>query len=146
VLVNGAALGWLGVIDVGTQKQFELDVPVAAAEIELAPLIALYPPRAKVDALPAFPGIERDLSLVVAETVAWAGLREMVRDLRPEKLADIRFVGTYRGKQIGAGKKSVTFRLTFRDPSRTLRHEEVDPQVAQVVARPTSRFGAELRT
>jgi trehalose-6-phosphate synthase len=32
-------------------------------------------------------------------------------------------VGVFRGKQIGAGKKSVTLTLVFRDPERTLRHE-----------------------
>jgi phenylalanyl-tRNA synthetase beta subunit len=46
---------------------------------------------------------------------------------------------------VGAGKKSVTLRLRFRDPERTLRHEEVDPLVSRVVARLGEETGAELR-
>ncbi len=47
--------------------------------------------------------------------------------------------------QVGEGKKSVTLRMAFRDPERTLRHDEVDPQVEAVVTLARERFGAELR-
>jgi phenylalanyl-tRNA synthetase beta chain len=40
----------------------------------------------------------------------------------------------------------VSFRMVFRDPAATLRHEQVDPQVAAVVDRLKSKLGAELRT
>jgi phenylalanyl-tRNA synthetase beta chain len=58
----------------------------------------------------------------------------------------LRFVTTYRGKPIPAGHKSVTFRLVFRDPQTTLRHEQVDPQVAAVVERLGKELGAQVRT
>ena len=54
-------------------------------------------------------------------------------------------MGAFRGKQIGAGKKSVTLRMVFRDPERTLRHEEVDPQVDAVVKALEGGTGASLR-
>jgi len=63
----------------------------------------------------------------------------------PAMLESTRFVGTYRGKQVGAGKKSVTLRMQFRDPETTLRHEQVDPQVAAVVQALGAKVGAELR-
>jgi phenylalanyl-tRNA synthetase beta chain len=56
------------------------------------------------------------------------------------------YVSAYRGKQVGAGRKSVTMRLTYRHGERTLRHEEVDASVAAVVAQMKSRFAAELRS
>ena len=58
----------------------------------------------------------------------------------------LEFVGTYRGKQIGQGKKSVTFRLYFRDAERTLRREEVDPEIDALVARLKKDCGADVRT
>jgi hypothetical protein len=51
-----------------------------------------------------------------------------------------------RGEQVSAGKKSVTMRLLFRDPSRTLRHEEVDPQMATIVGNLEKRVGAGVRS
>lgn len=143
--VNDKPLGFAGLIAGKELERWGLDVPVAIAELDMRELVALYPPAARAHMLPAFPGIERDLSVIVGESVAWKSIDDIVTGARLARLEGHRFVGTYRGKQIGAGKKSVTFRMTFRDPDRTLRHEEVDPQVTSLVAMLKERVGAELR-
>ncbi len=146
VLLNNSPIGWLGLISPSTQKLFDLSIPAAAAEIDLAPLLALYPPKGgRVEPLPAFPAIERDLSLVVDESISWSGIRSLVAAAKLDKLESLSFVGAYRGKQLGPAKKSLTLRLSFRDPSRTLRHEEVDPQMTTLIAKAKSELQAELR-
>jgi phenylalanyl-tRNA synthetase beta chain len=143
--VNSTPLGYAGLIAGKELERWGLDVPVAVAEVGMRELVALFPPAARAHLLPAFPGIERDLSVIVNEAVAWKSIDDIVAGAGLARLEGHRFVGTYRGKQIGAGKKSVTFRMTFRDPERTLRHEEVDPQVSSLVAMLKERVGAELR-
>ncbi len=145
VLVSGQRLGAFGCMTPKTQQGYDLEIPVIAAELNLDALVALYPPRALTHALPAFPAIERDLSFVVSEATPWAQLADLVERVKPELLEHLAFVGAYRGKQAGAGKKSVTMRLRFRAPDRTLRHEEVDPQVETLVSTAKSDLGAELR-
>ncbi len=63
-----------------------------------------------------------------------------------QRVERVSFVGVYRGRQTGPGRKSVTLRLRFRDPARTLRHEEVDPQVEAIVGLARESLGAQLRT
>ena len=138
-------LGYLGLVTPAVMKEHDLTTPVIVAELGLEPVIAHYPPAARVDALPAFPSIARDLSLVVAEDISWNAIERVIDDSKLLMLDSREFVGVYRGKQLGAGRKSVTFRLRFRDPARTLRHEEVDPQVAQLVDALKSKVAAELR-
>jgi phenylalanyl-tRNA synthetase beta chain len=145
VVVGGKRLGAFGLINHQTQQAYDLEIPVLGAELNLDALVALYPPRALTHTLPAFPSIERDLSFVVAEGVAWAQLAGLVESAQPPLLEHLAFVGAYRGKQTGPGKKSVTMRLRFRAGDRTLRHEEVDPQVETLVASARSALGAELR-
>jgi phenylalanyl-tRNA synthetase beta chain len=145
VYFKGRPVGGVGIISPEVQRQFDLAVPVIAAELQLAPLVDAFPPASRVQMLPAFPDIERDLSLVLDESVRWEQVRALVERTRPDRLEGVSFVGTYRGKQIGPGKKSVTLRLRFRDPSRTLRHEEVDPQVAAVVQAAGAELGATVR-
>lgn len=146
VLVNGRSLGGFGMITEQTQQAYDLEVPVVAAELDLDALVGLFPPRARTHSLPAFPAIERDLSFVVDERVAWAQLIGLVDQAQPELLEHLAFVGAYRGKQTGAGKKSLTLRLRFRAPDRTLRHEEVDPQVETLVQMAKTALDAELRS
>lgn len=146
VKINGHPAGLIATISGKTLQQWGLESPVGVGEVSLQALIDLYPPKAAARELPRFPGIERDLSVIVAEEVAWGRISGEVLGLRPALMERLDFVGVYRGKQVGAGKKSVTLRMTFRDPERTLRHEEVDPQVAGVVSRLASAVGGEVRT
>lgn len=145
VSINGNHVGVIGAIEEKVSKAWDLDTPVAGAEINLPALIALYPPANRAHTLPTYPAIERDLSLLVPEDVAWKSIESIIDASNMEKLEDASFVGVFRGKQAGEGVKSVTFRLTFRDEERTLRHEEVDPQVESLVTRLVQEFGAEMR-
>lgn len=145
VTLNGERLGYFALLSKPTLKQFGLDSPVAVAEVNLDALLALYPPAATVHALPAFPAIERDLSVIVEETTPWAAIESAITSAGPDRMVGLSFAGVYRGKQIGAGKKSVTLRMRFQDPQRTLRHDEVDPQMESVVSALGAAVGAELR-
>lgn len=139
-------LGLFGLLTDEALKAFDVDCPVVAAELGVGELVAGYPPASLAHALPSFPHIERDLSLIVAEQVSWREVAGLVGGLGLDRLEAFDFVGAFRGKQVGAGKKSVTLRLRFRDGERTLRHEEVDPQVEAVVAAAKAKIGAELRS
>ena len=145
VRINGERAGCFGVISAGVQGEHGLETPVVAAELGLASLTALWPPKSLVHALPAFPSIERDVSLIVREETAWARIDALVAGLRVERLESWAFVGAYRGAQAGPGKKSVTMRMRFRDPARTLTHEEVSPQVEALVGAAKKELGAEVR-
>jgi phenylalanyl-tRNA synthetase beta chain len=145
IQVEGQTLGSIGVVSPSVAKLFDLHTPLVAGEMDLNALIKNYPPVRLVQQLPRFPGIERDLSVVVDETVAWGSIQAAVEAVAPALLERIDFLVTYRGKPIVTGKKSVSFRMLFRDPSATLRHEQVDPQVASVIERLKSGLGAELR-
>lgn len=147
VRVQNQPLGCLGLVAPGLVKGASLGVPVVAAELDMPLLLDLAPATKRVDLLPAFPSIERDLSLIVDEAVAWSDIERVVSGLGPtlDHFESLGFVGVFRGKQVGAGKKSSTLRMRFRAPDRTLRHDEVDPQVERVIDEVRSRIGADLR-
>jgi phenylalanyl-tRNA synthetase beta chain len=145
IALGGADVGWMGVPSGAVLAPWGLDEPVVVAELDLAALIGVWPPKDRVESMPAFPSIERDLSVVVDESVPWKRLHGVIDGLAVPRLEGAEYVGTFRGKQVGAGKKSVTVRLRFRDPARTLRHEEVDGEVARVVSALAESVGAALR-
>lgn len=139
-------VGSIGLIAPAVLQQFGLDRPHAAAELALAPLFAAYPPDTRASAMPAFPAIDRDISAIVGEQVTWQSLTALAAELGLQHHEATSHVATYRGKQIGDGRKSVTMRMIFRSHERTLRSEEVDAQVEAVVRALRERLGAEVRT
>jgi len=145
ISIRGRDLGWIGIIDGSVRGRFGVETRVAAAEIDLEPLLAGYPPLREVEALPAFPPIERDISAILDEQTSWEKVRKHIESLRLDLLESIDFMGTYRGKQIGEGKKSLTLRLRFRARERTLTHDEVDPQVDAAMRSLEKDLGASIR-
>jgi phenylalanyl-tRNA synthetase beta chain len=139
----------IGTYGLATQKLlklFDLNTPVLLCELDYEALTEHYPPARTVHALPRFPGIERDLSVVVDEPTPWSQIARTIEQAKPDLMESVDFVGVYRGKQVGKGRKSVTLRMSFRDPSRTLRHDEVDGQVESVVSALSEQVNAELRS
>lgn len=145
VSLDGAALGVMGLLTPGALASAELEHPVGVAELGMAALVEGYPPRALVAALPAFPAVERDLSLVVDEAVTWGRVEGAVKGARPRWMEALGFVYTYRGKPLEAGKKSLTLRMTFREGTRTLRDEEVNGEVQGLIDRLGREIGAVVR-
>jgi phenylalanyl-tRNA synthetase beta chain len=148
ITLDAKPLGYCSLLAPDAAALFGLDIPLAAAELSLATLLAAFPPKSQVALLPEFPSVERDLSPVVAESVTWEKVAGVVDTVRASaaRIESCAFIGTYRGKQLGQGKKSVTLRVTFRDKAKTLRHEEVDPEIAAIMDRLKHDVGAEFRT
>lgn len=147
VLANGQTtqIGSFGFISDSALKAHDLDHPLVAAELILAPMVDAYPPISRAEHLPAFPGIDRDLSLIVDESVRWDQIESAATSLNLDRCVGNSLVGIFRGKQLGDDKKSVTVRLAFRDADRTLRHEEVDPQIELFANKAKETLGAEIR-
>ncbi len=143
--LNGEVLGLCGVIAPGVTRQFGLNMPIVGAEIGLPQQYRHYPPETEARALPAFPAIERDISAIIEDRTSWAQVSESIAALRLQHAEAIQFVTVFRGKQIGAGRKSLTVRIRFRAPDQTLKHEQVDPQMHRVMDALKANFRAEIR-
>lgn len=146
VMLDGVHAGTLGMLDPSVAASFGIELPVAVAEISLRPLLASFPPAVAVRAGPTHPVIDRDVSVLVADSVTWSAVEACVTGCAMPHFERVVFVGTYRGPQVGAGRKSLTMRLLFRADDRTLRREEVDEAMRPLVPALAAGFGAEVRT
>ena len=140
-----SVVGAIGLATPAVLERFDLKAPLVLGQFDLPMLIEQYPPPRRVVMLARFPAIERDLSVIVDETVTWDRIETGIRQTRPALMEQLIFLDTYRGKPIPKGRKSVSFRMTFRDPQGTLRHEQVDPQVSAVVDQLRQDLAIELR-
>lgn len=145
VNVSGQIIGRLGVIAPHVGRMFGLDDPIGAAELELPRLYDRFPPQTEAQAVASFPAVQRDISAIVDEHVQWTDLHNVVDSLDLDHLDAVDLFSSFRGEQIGPGRKSVTLRVRFRAPDRTLKHESVDRQVEAVMAALEAELGAEIR-
>jgi phenylalanyl-tRNA synthetase beta chain len=116
---------------------------VYVAEIDLDAAEQLAPAGdLRVQSLPRYPSVTRDISILVDDTIAAAQIRHTIRDAAPPILATVREFDRYQGKGVPDGKVALAVHLVFRSPERTLTDAEVDAAMAAIVSGLEQQHGA----
>ena len=114
--------------------------------LEARLLPANAPPARRVfRSLPAYPAVERDLALVAPFAVTAASMHAVVQEAAGALLEQVEPFDVYLGEGIPAGARSVSWRLRFRSPERTLTDAEADKSLARVVAALEERLDVRRR-
>ena len=136
-------LGYLGRLHPGVQKQLDIDHPVYLFELRLVPLLEASVPRFRE--ISRFPGVRRDIAVLVGESVPAQALLDAVRGAAGDLLAELRIFDVYQGKGVETTRKSVAMSLTFQDESRTLNEAEITAAMDAVIAVLEDKFQGTLR-
>lgn len=118
------------------------DAPVWGLEL-LLEHASLVPARYRP--VPAHPAIERDLALLVPEELPAAHVEEAIRGAAGTLLEAVFPFDLYTGAALGAGRRSIAYRMRYRAPDRTLRDEEVDQVMERVTTTLREDLGVERR-
>ncbi len=147
VLVAGEKLGVLGEVHPLVLENFERvpETPLLALDLVIDPLMGTVSERYAVEPVPAFPPVLEDLAIVVDEEVAAARVEEVLREACGDLLVELRLFDLYRGEQIGSGKKSLAYALTYQSSERTLTDEDVSAVRKRVIKAIEKELGASLR-
>jgi phenylalanyl-tRNA synthetase beta chain len=146
ISAGGATLGVFGELHPLVAAHFDVPQGVVAGELFWDALLAHASLGAQMGGVPRFPALPRDLAFVMnADVPAARAIAEIRAADAKGLLESVELFDQYRGAQVPAGKKSLAFTLTLRDPSRTLTDAEADALCAAVAARLKETLGAELR-
>ena len=121
-------------------------VKPAGAELAFETLVSMKSEGVTLKAIPRFPAIERDLSLIVTESITWSDIVKAIDSHGPKELEGVKYREIYRGKGVPKDKKSVTLSLCFRDADGTLKHDTVDGFQRLIVDGLAGDVKAELRS
>lgn len=116
-----------------------------AFELDLGTLFERALETPQYEDVVTFPAVKQDLAFVVDDDVAAADLIEEAGRAAGPELRQMRVFDVYRGEQVGAGKKSLAFRVAFQSAERTLLDEDAAELRGRIVDALAERFGAVLR-
>jgi phenylalanyl-tRNA synthetase beta chain len=142
ILLDGRAIGWIGELHPQWQQQYDLAQAVVWFEVELDALARGSVPKA-VD-VSRFPGVRRDLAVVVDEEVTAQSLLQAMQAEKVPHVVELELFDLYRGKGVEQGKKSLAFRVLLQDTQKTLTDAEIDQSIARLLA-VLQQQGAQLR-
>ncbi len=144
--LDGERFGFLGELSPAGLKQFELRGPSTVVEVRIALLEKIANLTPQVVELSPFPAVDRDINLVVAETIRWSDLAATIQSAAGPALERLIYRDTYRdAEKLGPDKKSFLFTLILRRREATLTSPEADQARDAVVAACAQAHGARLR-
>jgi phenylalanyl-tRNA synthetase beta chain len=144
ILRNGRPVGVAGRVRDDAVDAPVWAAPVYAAEFRLESVL-LEDHRAYLD-LPTFPAVTRDLALLLDRAVPAESVAEAVWSAAPDTLESLDLFDVYEGDKVGAGERSLAWRLVFRAPDRTLRDAEVEEGMGSITVNLEDRFNARIRS
>ena len=146
VKIGGQVVGVFGELHPLVKEKYDLGArPVLAAEFDLEMLRGANPAYGIVP-VAEFPPVYEDIAVIVDESVAAARVEGLIRQTGGRSVSAVRLFDVYRGDQVGAGKKSLAYSLTYQAPDKTLTDAEAAAIRNKIVKRLEQEVGAKLRS
>ena len=152
VRLDDVVVGVIGQLDPGIAEARDLPAADAIFVLEVnLDLITAHAPQSTrlAKPLPRYPSVVRDVSILVDDTLSAESVRGTIRTasvaLAGVALVDVREFDRYQGKGIPAGKMSLSLRLTFQAPDRTLTDADVNAAMDAIVGALVRELGAVQR-
>jgi phenylalanyl-tRNA synthetase beta chain len=139
-------IGFVGELSQEVMDVFGIKDKVLWAELDFQKMIACVPRIRQFASLPKFPPSDRDLAVVVEESLLSRVIEDKIRKVGGNLLESIVLFDVYRGKQVPAGKKSLAYSICYRSQEKTLTDGEVDEIHRKVISELETTFGATLRS
>ena len=137
-------IGYLGEVHPTVQKNYDIGTRTYVAKLLIDEMQPLAQTEITYQPLPKFPAITRDLSLVCADEVPVGDLQAAMKKAVGNILEQITLFDVYKGEQIAAGMKSVSFSIRMRSHEGTLTDEQADAAMKRVL-KALKEHGATLR-
>ncbi|MBK1716183.1 phenylalanine--tRNA ligase subunit beta [Thiocystis violacea] len=140
---DGEPVGLMGMLHPSLAAKLDFDADVFLFELDIAPLgSGLLPRYAKIS---RFPGIRRDLAILVDREVSYDAVSRCVRSVASELLRELILFDVYTGQNIDSGRKSLALGLILQSSSQTLTEGLIEETVERILERLATELGARLR-
>ena len=124
---------------------YRINQKVYIAEININKITKYAKINKKYQPIPKFPALERDIAIVVDENVEVGTIEKIIEKKSNKMLEELKLFDVYRSDKLGNNKKSVAYNLKFRIKDRTLKDEEVNTVMKNILEQLEKELNAELR-
>ena len=142
---DGKVIGHIGQIHPEVSKKYGADTEIYMAELDCDILFELQDTEHSYHPLPRYPAVTRDLAVICDKGVYASHLEKSIKKGGGKNLELIEVFDVYEGAQVGAGKKSMAFALSFRSYEHTLTDDEINGAMEKILKLLNEECGASIR-
>jgi phenylalanyl-tRNA synthetase beta chain len=137
-------VGYIGQVHSETLSIFNIKQPTYVFEIDIQKLFTSVPDAHQTAAIPRFPSVARDITLILSKALESSRIIEMVQKMHDPLVEQIMLFDVFEGGQLPSDKKSLSFRLTYRSAAGTLEDEAVNELHKGISDKLIKKFDATL--
>ena len=141
--LNNVVVGHLGLLHPKIQQKLNIEQEIWLFELNLNLISVKKVPKFKE--LSKFPEVRRDLAIVVDSNISAGEVIDITKQAAGEFLVGAVIFDQYDGDGIAEGKYSIGLGLTWQHHERTLKENEVNLLIDNVLVSLKQRFNASLR-
>jgi phenylalanyl-tRNA synthetase beta chain len=145
ILYGKEELGYLGELHPQVLANYDLPLRVVVCELDLEKVALFSDQQLLFKPIPRYPGIYRDLALVVPASVPAAQVQKIIYKAGGDLLKECRLFDVYHGDQVPEGYRSLAYSLLYQSPEYTLTDKEVARVHNAIIDALTEEIGAHLR-
>ena len=146
-IVDDVTVATIGALHPDVQESFGISKPVYIFKVNLSELNALCVADSKTYApLPKYPAINRDLAIVLSDSISAAEVMAQVQIDAGPLLVGSHLFDVYTGDRVEKGTRSLAMSLVYRANERTLTDEEVEGPFRSLIGKLEAKFEAKLRS
>ncbi len=145
IVVGGQVVGFMGQVHPDVASEYGLTKRAYILELDLTLLHPLRKTEVLFESLPKFPALERDLALVLPQTVSAAEVGAKIEEITGHLVEKVELFDVYQGEQVPEGMRSLAFSLIYRANDRTLNDAEVNQLQTELLEKLNAAYGASVR-
>jgi phenylalanyl-tRNA synthetase beta chain len=146
LLIGEAQVGVFGELHPLVHEHYDFSPnPILAADLNLDLLISLIPDRHEMQPVSAFPPVLEDLAIIVDDATPAERVADLISQAGGRLVTGITLFDVYRGEQIGKGKKSLAYSITYQSSEKTLSDSDVAQVRGRIIRHLDQEIGAKLR-
>lgn len=148
IVIFGEKIGIIGRIHPKILSLFDINTDVYFTDINIRYAVELIKKRVKKQQLKdigKYPAVFRDLALVCDRNIEFSKVIKSISKFN-DIIQNIDVVDRYVGEQVKEGKQSIAISITYYDPNKTLREEDINAVESSLLEMLKTRFSIELRS
>lgn len=145
VAKDGVILGLIGQIHPLAAQNYGIDQPVYVGRLDVDAILSIGSTEKTYRSMPRFPASVRDIAITCDKALPVLTLEKAIRASAPSIIEEVALFDVYTGIQLGEGRKSVAYTISFRAPDRTLVDSEIQEAMSAIL-KAVNALGGELRS
>ncbi|MCX7778828.1 MAG: phenylalanine--tRNA ligase subunit beta [Patescibacteria group bacterium] len=144
ILVDQKLVGFFGQLNETIKNNLKITAEIGLFEINLESLKDLKISTKIFKQISPYPPITRDLAFLVPKNIIFNDIFQTIKNFHP-LIYLVEPFDVFESEKLGQGVRNIAFHLTFQSFEKTLKSDEVNKIILDLVKILEQKFGAKLR-